>query len=70
MRHSGISFQGFYLLRQIYAIIVLQDYLNYKRPLFLLLNDFWCCPFNLSMEYFEAHRFLVSTIGVTVPWFS
>ena len=67
MRHSEPNFQGFcplpWLSLYYNSATTLPELV---RPLFLLLDNFLCYPCNLSIEYFDPHRFLVSTMGVIV----
>ena len=57
MEHSEDGSQGFYLLLQPYAIIALQDFLNSSDNFFPLLDNFLRCPYDLSVEYFDAYSF-------------
>ena len=59
MGHSGDGFQSFYTVRLLYAIIILQDFLNQWNYFFPLLDGFLRCGLDLSIEYFDAHSFTV-----------
>ena len=62
MGHSEDGYQGFYLFPSLHTIIILQDFLNQWNKFFPLLDHFLHCPCDLSMEYFDAHSFTVSTM--------
>ena len=64
MGHSGDGFQSFYTVRLLYAIIILQDFLNQWNYFFRLLDDFLRCGLDLSIEYFDAHSFTVYKMGL------
>ena len=66
MGHSQIGFQDFYPLDS-YSFT---RFPNLVRPLRLLPHGFLCRLCDLSMEYFDKHSFLVSTVGVKVSGFS
>ena len=60
MGHSEHCSQSFCSLPRLYVIIILQNHF------FPVLDHFLHCSGDLSMEYFEAHSFTVSTIRVKV----
>ena len=67
--------QGFYSLLRLYAIKVLQISKISKITFCQFDIIFLHCPCDLSVKYFEAHSFTVSTTGVIIslvfllPWF-
>ena len=67
--------QGFYSLLRLYAIKVLQISKISKITFCQFYINFLHCPCDLSVKYFEAHSFTVSTMGVIIslvfllPWF-
>ena len=62
MSHSEDGVEDFCPLPRLFALCYNSStkFPELFRPLLLLLDDFLCCPCDLSMEYFVTHSVLVS----------